>query len=305
MTVRRMVALNNVKLDPADGAHDRSLPERQSGTRARRAPAWALRDRAADDRVSLHRRSAHRDDVPRLPFDGARDHAASHAERMGAARRHASRALPGRRLPGVPSRRSGDERQRAGPASDGRRDQSSRARVPAAHARVDRVVGDDAAAASRGHVAAERQRAGTRRLLWTADRDARNGATASSSRRRPIAMPTAARSCSATDNRSSTPAFSGAAGRPTPRCAPRDTVGLREVMFVEPGWEEMSGRWFTGGYEEIGMDVSLKKLGANPVRARRRAARDAGRNARRRTSRSSARTCRERRRRRRSTSDPA
>ena len=44
-----------------------------------------------------------------------------------------------------------------------------------------------------------------------------------------------------------------------------DTTSLREVMFVEPGWEEMSGRWFTGGYDEIGMDVSLKKLGANPV----------------------------------------
>ena len=36
-------------------------------------------------------------------------------------------------------------------------------------------------------------------------------------------------------------------------------------MFVEPGWEEMSGRWFNGGYDELGMDVSLKKLGANPV----------------------------------------
>jgi quinohemoprotein amine dehydrogenase len=55
-------------------------------------------------------------------------------------------------------------------------------------------------------------------------------------------------------------------GRSTePAARGRDTVSLREVMFVEPGWEEMSGRWFTGGYEEIGMDVSLKKLGANPV----------------------------------------
>jgi quinohemoprotein amine dehydrogenase len=44
-----------------------------------------------------------------------------------------------------------------------------------------------------------------------------------------------------------------------------DTTSLREVMFVEPGWEEMSGRWFAGGYDEIGMDVSLKKLGTNPV----------------------------------------
>ncbi len=55
-------------------------------------------------------------------------------------------------------------------------------------------------------------------------------------------------------------------GRSTdPALKSSDTVGLREVMFVEPGWEEMSGRWFTGGYDELGMDVSLKKLGANPV----------------------------------------
>jgi quinohemoprotein amine dehydrogenase len=55
-------------------------------------------------------------------------------------------------------------------------------------------------------------------------------------------------------------------GRSTdPANRSRDTTGLREVMFVEPGWEEMSGRWFTGGYEEIGMDVSLKKLSANTV----------------------------------------
>jgi quinohemoprotein amine dehydrogenase len=55
-------------------------------------------------------------------------------------------------------------------------------------------------------------------------------------------------------------------GRSTdPALRSTDTVGLREVMFVEPGWEEMSGRWFTGGYEELGMDVSLRKLGASPV----------------------------------------
>ncbi len=55
-------------------------------------------------------------------------------------------------------------------------------------------------------------------------------------------------------------------GRSTdPALKATDTVGLREVMFVEPGWDEMSGRWFTGGYDEIGVDVSLKKLGANPV----------------------------------------
>jgi quinohemoprotein amine dehydrogenase len=55
-------------------------------------------------------------------------------------------------------------------------------------------------------------------------------------------------------------------GRSTdPVLRARDTVGLREVMLVESGWQEMSGRWFTGGYDELGLDVSLTKLGANPV----------------------------------------
>ncbi|HUF26390.1 MAG TPA: quinohemoprotein amine dehydrogenase subunit alpha [Gemmatimonadaceae bacterium] len=36
----------------------------------------------------------------------------------------------------------------------------------------------------------------------------------------------------------------------------------REVLFIEPGWQEISGRWFKGGYDEIGMDVSLRRIGA-------------------------------------------
>ena len=39
----------------------------------------------------------------------------------------------------------------------------------------------------------------------------------------------------------------------------------REVMFVEPGWQEITGRWFRGGYDEFGMDVSLTRLGGSPV----------------------------------------
>jgi quinohemoprotein amine dehydrogenase len=55
-------------------------------------------------------------------------------------------------------------------------------------------------------------------------------------------------------------------GRSTdPALKATDTVGLREVMFVEPGWEEISGRWFTGGYDELGLDVSLKKVSGSPV----------------------------------------
>ena len=39
----------------------------------------------------------------------------------------------------------------------------------------------------------------------------------------------------------------------------------REVMMVEPGWQEMSGRWYRGGYDEFGMDVMLTRVTANPV----------------------------------------
>ena len=70
-------------------------------------------------------------------------------------------------------------------------------------------------------------------------------------------------------------------GRSTdPAQRARDTRGLREVMFVEPGWEEMSGRWFTGGYEEIGMDVSLEEGRRESSDRRRRSARAACRHAR-------------------------
>jgi quinohemoprotein amine dehydrogenase len=47
--------------------------------------------------------------------------------------------------------------------------------------------------------------------------------------------------------------------------APGDTDSRREVMLVEPGWQQMSGRWFKGGYDELGMDVSLTRIGANPA----------------------------------------
>jgi len=40
---------------------------------------------------------------------------------------------------------------------------------------------------------------------------------------------------------------------------------LREVMFVERDWRQMSGRWFTGGYDEIGLDVTLRLAGAEPI----------------------------------------
>ena len=55
-------------------------------------------------------------------------------------------------------------------------------------------------------------------------------------------------------------------GRSSESGAPADSA-WREVVFVEPGWQQMSGRWFKGGYDEFGMDVSLSRLGAGPVLA--------------------------------------
>lgn len=49
------------------------------------------------------------------------------------------------------------------------------------------------------------------------------------------------------------------------RSNPATDSELREVMFVERDQREMSGRWFTGGYDEIGPDVTLRRIGADPV----------------------------------------
>ncbi|HEY7288241.1 MAG TPA: quinohemoprotein amine dehydrogenase subunit alpha [Vicinamibacterales bacterium] len=39
----------------------------------------------------------------------------------------------------------------------------------------------------------------------------------------------------------------------------------REVMFVERGWNEMWGRWFTGAYDETGIDVTLTRQTGAPI----------------------------------------
>ena len=47
--------------------------------------------------------------------------------------------------------------------------------------------------------------------------------------------------------------------------AGNDKDGWREVMFLDRSQRELTGRWFTGGYEEIGIDVTMTRLGADPV----------------------------------------
>jgi len=50
-------------------------------------------------------------------------------------------------------------------------------------------------------------------------------------------------------------------GRSTTGAA--DAPVYREVMFVDRDWRGIDGRWFTGGYDEIGMDVQLRRAGAD------------------------------------------
>ena len=40
---------------------------------------------------------------------------------------------------------------------------------------------------------------------------------------------------------------------------------MREVMFVDRDMREISGRWFTGAYDETGIDVKLTRIGGDPV----------------------------------------
>jgi quinohemoprotein amine dehydrogenase len=41
-----------------------------------------------------------------------------------------------------------------------------------------------------------------------------------------------------------------------------DPAELREVMFVSRDWSQIEGRWFWGDYEEFGIDVTMRRVGA-------------------------------------------
>jgi len=53
-------------------------------------------------------------------------------------------------------------------------------------------------------------------------------------------------------------------GRSSAPGAPADQA-WREVMHVDPEWRTMTGRWFTGGYDEFGMNVTLRRVGSETV----------------------------------------
>ena len=43
------------------------------------------------------------------------------------------------------------------------------------------------------------------------------------------------------------------------------TDPLREVLLVERDWQDISGRWFAGDYDEFGFDVQLERIGSDPI----------------------------------------
>jgi len=47
--------------------------------------------------------------------------------------------------------------------------------------------------------------------------------------------------------------------------APGVETDLREVMFVDQDWQHAAGRWFTGAYGELGIDVHLRRIGTDPI----------------------------------------
>jgi quinohemoprotein amine dehydrogenase len=44
-----------------------------------------------------------------------------------------------------------------------------------------------------------------------------------------------------------------------------DSTSMREVMSVERDWQTITGRWFSGGYDERGIDVTLRRAGGQAV----------------------------------------
>ena len=49
------------------------------------------------------------------------------------------------------------------------------------------------------------------------------------------------------------------------RSNPGSSNELREVMSIERNQRVMSGRWFSGAYDEVGPDIMLKQIGAAPI----------------------------------------
>jgi quinohemoprotein amine dehydrogenase len=54
--------------------------------------------------------------------------------------------------------------------------------------------------------------------------------------------------------------YTGFQWRGRSRVGADDATALREVMSVDRNWRHIEGRWFMGGYDELGMDVRLDRV---------------------------------------------
>jgi quinohemoprotein amine dehydrogenase len=54
-------------------------------------------------------------------------------------------------------------------------------------------------------------------------------------------------------------------GEATSFPVPGVSTDWREVLSVDRDWRRAEGRWFTGAYNELGLDVRLHRVGADPV----------------------------------------
>jgi quinohemoprotein amine dehydrogenase len=64
---------------------------------------------------------------------------------------------------------------------------------------------------------------------------------------------------------STTASAGGGGAAPAATNAPDTATVWRETMFIERTKREMWGRWFSGAYDELGIDVKLSRLGSDPV----------------------------------------
>ena len=58
--------------------------------------------------------------------------------------------------------------------------------------------------------------------------------------------------------------YTGYQWRGRSRAGDNDKDGVREVMFVNRDRREISGRWYTGAYDETGIDIKLTRIGHDP-----------------------------------------
>ena len=218
---------------------------RREGRLQCRATRWAASSRSGarkqewDLLIAMHRGWYPLDRPPGVPPHGP---GAARSRRRRPPARHASPVGEGRRLPG--------------------RD------LPAADDGVVVVGRVDAPGAHRRHVDAH----------GLGDRqgpDLRPGRDHAGRRHAPTSSPptttyTYARSGEQVTRTGRTSIYTGFQWRGRSTVGGADGTALREVMFVERDWRGIDGRWFTGGYDELGIDVQLAPRRHETDRARRR-----------------------------------